>query len=237
MNALTVAYPQNRSLYLLKPLIYSMNIKSKKYLNKVCYYGVLIFCPLLLSTRTYTQETNKSNFSLEIKVNPITASHIGPLKDLIGGASHTGKNYFGLTVKGSYSMSERWSLATGIGYSTQKIITVLPYDGKPGNERTIKDQLQVWEIPLEVNYSISKYFFTYAGPLLHFQQKEVYALDKQAGIGVQIGIGAQIPLNSKFTIFASPSYKMYSLIPFISKRHDDKMQLFGVSFGLKYALN
>ncbi len=213
-----------------------MNIKSKKHLNKLSYYGIFIFCSSFLCTKAYSQDIHKQQYSLEINVSPITTSHIGPLKDLIGGPGHEGKNYFGLSAKVSYSLTEKWSLATGIGYSTQKAVTVLPYDGSPGKEKIITQKLHVWEVPLEVKYNLSKYFFTYAGPLVHFQQKELYGLDKQSGIGAQIGIGVQIPLSNRFSISASPSYKMYSLIPFHTNSHYDRMQLLGVNLGLKYAL-
>lgn len=213
-----------------------MNIESKKHFNKSCYYGLLIFCSSILYTKTSSQEVYKKKLGFEINVSPVSLSHIGPFEMMYGGAGHTGENYFGIAAKGTYSITRKWSLATGIGYSTQKLVTTLPYDGAPGNEKTITQQLQVWELPVLTHYYLSKYFFTSAGPIIHLQQKAVYALDKQSGIGAQIGLGVQIPVKNSFAISLSPSYRIYSLIPFSSTRHDDRMRVLDVNLGLKYSL-
>lgn len=213
-----------------------MNIHCKTLLQRLRNYSLFISCLSLSSHTLSAQELDKNKLSIEINATPFAFSHIGPLIQLIGGPSHSRKNYFSLVAKSKYELSTKWSVGAGLGYSTLNVITTFPGTGLPEDEIRVTERVSIWELPLEVNYALSKNFFTYLGPVLHLQQEAIKSLDRQSGIGGQIGFGVQFPLKNRFSVVASTSYKLYSLIPFNSERHNDRISILGINLGIKYSL-
>ena len=109
---------------------------------------------------------------------------------------------------------KRWPFNTVIGYSTQEVITELAIVNPELERKIYSSNLHVLEIPLEARLSFLKYFYANAGPILHFQPNSNNLVDKQTGVGINIGVGTKVPLSPRFAASLSPHYKMYSLIPF-----------------------
>lgn len=201
---------------------YTKNIKSYIFLSALMLWG----------SNLNAQEDKEKRYSLELSVTPLATVHISPLQSLTGAASHDSGRYIGGLVRAVYKHTEKWSFGTGLGYSFQKVTTTAALVDPNIQQRTHSSNLRIWEIPVEARFGFLKHFYANAGTLLHFQQNTIQNIDKQTGLGLNIGLGIKVPLSKRFGVSVSPHYKMYSLIPFQSGNHYDRTQLLGIGIGL-----
>lgn len=188
---------------------------------------------MLWHTHVNAQENKKRSYSLELSITPLASVHIGPPQFLTGAAGHKSNNYIGGQIRGVYKYTERWSFGTGLGYSTQKVTTTPPLVNPSIGQSTYSSSLHIWEIPMEARLTFFKHFYANAGTLIHVQQNANQHIDKQNGLGINIGAGVNVPLSSKLAVSISPHYKMSSLVPFQSKNHHDRTQLLGIGIGIR----
>lgn len=189
-----------------------------------------------LGTGLYAQEHNSGRYGIDLSITPLSSVNIGPLKSLDGSGSHDSKHYISGLVRGTYQHTERWSFSAGLGYSSQKVTTTSALVNPGIDQIKHSTNLHIWEIPLEARIGFLKYFYASAGPMIHLQQNSNSHVDKQNGLGFNIGVGTKIPLSQSIAVSVSPHYKMYSLIPFQSGNHYDRIQTVGVQIGISYSL-
>lgn len=188
-----------------------------------------------LATSLYAQEHNSGRYGIDLSITPLSSVNIGPLKSLDGSAGHISKNYISGLVRGTYQHTERWSFSVGLGYSSQKVTTTYPVINPNIEQKKYFTSLHIWEVPLEARIGFLKYFYASAGPMIHLQQNSNSHVDKQNGLGFNISVGTKIPLSQSIAVSVSPHYKMYSLIPFQSGNHYDRIQTVGVQIGISYS--
>ena len=196
-----------------------------------------LFIQVFLSFQLGFSQIDKSSPKIGLTLTAISTRNIGPFGNLQGAGSFTSKKYFGMDVSLIYPISNRFSLETGLGFSKQEVA----YQGAivdPMVER-FRDtiNLKIFEIPILANMDIGKYFYANLGPVLHFDVSGQYQnLDRQNGIGAQIGIGAKYNFSRVWTLYLEPAFKSYNLIPFESNNHIDRINQFAVKVGLRYAI-
>jgi len=188
----------------------------------------------LSATGLYAQQNNSGSYDIELSITPLAESTIGPRKSLMGAGSDDSKNYIAGLLRVGYHYNETWSFGAGVGYSHQNITTTSAIVDPSVERMQYSSELSIWEFPLDARVKFLKYLYANAGPLLHFQQNANSYVDKQHGIGFHIGLGAKVPLSQQFAVTLSPHYKMYSLIPFHSKRNYDRVQALGIAVGVNY---
>lgn len=92
------------------------------------------------------------------------------------------------------------------------------------------EKLEMISIPIAANYTLWKYLFVNAGPVLDFQTSE-NSIDSQSGIGYSIGFGGKYHFNN-FLIYVNPNYKRHAVVPFEKEIYPEKLTEFGIQFGL-----
>lgn len=199
----------------------------------------LIFKILLTITSVWgldlnAQEYNKERYTVELSVTPLATVHIGPFQSLTGGASQKSNNYISGVIRGIYRHTAKWSFSAGLGYSSQEVTTSAAIVNPSIEQSKYSSNLHIWELPIEARFNFLKHFYANAGPLVHAQLNSNNHVDKQTGLGINIGLGVKVPLSPSFNISLSPHYKMYSLIPFQTESHHDRTQLLGIAIGASY---
>ena len=206
--------------------------------NKLLYSILLtvVTVSTQLGTSLYAQVHNKGRYGIDLSITPLSSVNIGPLKSLIGSQGNISKNYISGLVRGTYKHTERWSFSVGLGYSSQKVTTTFPVIYPDIEQKQYFTDLHIWEVPLEARLRFLKYFYASAGPMIHFQQQSNSYVDKQNGLGINIGVGTKIPLSQTIAVSLAPHYKFYSLIPFHSGKYYDRIQTVGVEIGVSFSL-
>lgn len=92
------------------------------------------------------------------------------------------------------------------------------------------EKLEMISIPIAANYTLWRYLFVNAGPVLDFQTSE-NSIDSQSGIGYSIGFGGKYHFNN-FLIYVNPNYKRHAVVPFEKEIYPEKLTEFGIQFGL-----
>lgn len=195
---------------------------------------LLLTITTLFALNLNAQEYHRGRYSVELSLTPLASVHIGPLQSLTGGASHESNHYIAGIARGIYKHTDRWSFSTGLGYSSQTIITTGAVVNPSSEQSSYSSNLHLLEIPVDAKIGFLKHFFANAGPILHFQLNSNSHVDKQTGVGMNIGLGVKVPLSRSFEASLSPQYKMYSLIPFQSGNHYDRTQMLGIGIGVSY---
>jgi hypothetical protein len=199
--------------------------------------GIVLTALILSGSFLYGQEQHTGRYGIELSVTPLSAVNIGPFQNLIGSGSHDSKHYVSGLVRGTYKHTDRWSFSVGLGYSSQKVATTSALVNPDIKQDTYFSRLQIWEVPLEARLAFLTYFYASAGPMLHVQQHSNGYVDKQNGLGLNIGVGTRIPLSQTIAVSLAPHYKLYSIIPFQAGKYYDRIQNFGVEIGVSYSLS
>ncbi|GGF37418.1 outer membrane beta-barrel protein [Echinicola rosea] len=147
-----------------------------------------------------------------------------------GGYDNTGFKEFGLRyLKG---INERFSIETGVNYSSSKAIFYPEYMGESVEVR--EEDYHLISVPIYAHYTFWKHFFVNGGPILDFDGSDhPDFIDKQAGIGYSVGIGGKYDFQH-FSLFVNPNFKQHALFPFEKSHNHQKLTEFGVQFGLGY---
>lgn len=94
------------------------------------------------------------------------------------------------------------------------------------------EKLEMVSIPIYANYTLWKYLFVNAGPILDFQTSE-NSTDSQSGIGYSIGFGGKYDFNN-FLFYVNPNYKRHAVLPFEKENYHQRLKEFGIQFGIGY---
>ncbi len=196
-----------------------------------------LFIQVFLSFHLGFSQVEKPSPEIGLSWAAISTRNIGPFENLQGAGSFSSKKYFGMDVSFLYPINNRFSFETGLGFSKQEVA----YQGAivdPMIER-FKDtlSLKIFEIPILANMNMGKYFYANLGPILHFDVSGQYQnLDRQNGVGAQLGIGAKYNFSRVWTLYLEPTFKSYNLIPFESDNHVDRISQFAVKVGVRYGI-
>jgi hypothetical protein len=160
--------------------------------------------------------------------------------DLDGSASFNGKgsDIYGITYQ--RYLSDHFSLETGLEYSKNKIEITPAYYPEThmyvGNVQQVRSvNIEMFTIPVYVNYTFLEYFFVNGGALIDFEinRDEYESPDKQSGIGFGAGIGVQYTLQH-FKFFINPMLRFHAVIPFERENYQQHLVETGVKLGIGY---
>lgn len=147
-----------------------------------------------------------------------------------------GKEAYSIGLKYQRSISEKFSLETGISYSKYSTLIHFVDDGFSGD---IYDNLSTISIPVLLRRYSPKDFFFRFGSMIEFglSRKGEYGItDAQTGFGISIGAGKEFVLN-KFSLDIAPNLDIHSIIPFSSHLFQQKLFVLGLKIGISYSLN
>ncbi|MDG1278409.1 MAG: hypothetical protein P8O16_14090 [Algoriphagus sp.] len=153
----------------------------------------------------------------------------------VGGVEMNTLNEFGFLL--SKSISEKFRLTGGVGYSFGEVRFQPPFCSNCGEEYNLGQisNFRMLSFPIYAEYTLGRYFYAAAGPIidLELSNKETYS--DQSGIGYLIGLGARWKAE-KFTFSIFPNYKRHGMIPFDnSSKFKHVLQEIGVQVGVRYS--
>jgi hypothetical protein len=155
-------------------------------------------------------------------------------EDLDGANSVEIENFVEIGVLLSKSISNKFSLSGGLNYSFAQVkyspnfppcaYCLYGYSHNP--------DFKMLSIPIYAEYSLGKFFYAAAGPLVDFQLSEGNNFSDQSGFGYLVGLGAKLNTEKlSFSIF--PNYKRHNLIPFEKEgNYKQILQEIGVQLGM-----
>lgn len=162
--------------------------------------------------------------------------------DLIGSSSVQIKNFNEVGVLLSKGIGEKFKLTGGLNYSFAQIkyIPNFPPCINCLYGYSHNSDFKLLSIPIYAEYSISRFFYLAAGPLVDFQMSEGNNFSNQSGIGYLVGFGSRVS-KEKFTFSVFPNYKRHGVIerypvnPFDnSDKYKHILEELGIQFGLAY---
>lgn len=156
-------------------------------------------------------------------------------KELEGGASYNGDQYYTLGINYLYPLNKTFNLESGIEYSNYKII--IEPGVNPG--RTLPSQharFSLISIPASIRVNFLKYFFINGGIFLDVDASNSMPIDSQTGLGANLGFGVKYTFKCGVTTFVNPYSKFHSLVAFSSESHQQHLMESGFRFGLMYQL-
>ena len=156
--------------------------------------------------------------------------------ELDGASSVTMKNLKEVGVLLSKDFTEKFSLSGGLNYSFAKV------DFNPNFPPCMdckysyihNSDFRMISIPVYAAYTLGKYFYAAAGPIVDFQLSEGNNFSDQSGFGYLVGLGGKVD-KERFSFSIFPNYKRHSVIPFDnSPKYKHVLQEFGLQFGVGF---
>ncbi|AGA78733.1 hypothetical protein Echvi_2486 [Echinicola vietnamensis DSM 17526] len=159
------------------------------------------------------------------------ADYVYPAMD--GGGSYENANFKEFGIRYLKGISERFSIESGVNYSSSTAIFHPEYRGEPVTVN--EEDYHLISVPIYAHYTFWKHFFVNGGPILDFDGADNPSfIDKQPGIGYSLGFGGKYAFQH-FSLFINPNFKQHALIPFHKNTpHHQKLTEFGVQFGVGY---
>ncbi len=197
---------------------------------------ILILGFFLFPGNLKSQEHKFEKVRIGISLIPLASNSVGPFESVVGGGSLTSSKFFSGMLSLDYPINQRFFISSAVGYSRQQIIA----EGAPNPpNKPSKDtlSLKIFEVPVLAGFHFGRFFYANLGPMIHFDlSKKQEFMDKQNGLGLQLGIGVDWDLSSSFSLQLEPGLKAYSLIPFESGNYPDRIMSLGIKIGAKYVL-
>lgn len=131
-------------------------------------------------------------------------------------------------------INETFSLETGMEYNLIKLKSYAE-NSLLANDTSFSS-LSMIEIPMAFRAEFADFIFFTGGVLLDFDLNSSAPISKQSGVGLMAGLGLNYDFKMGLSLFANPSVKLHSLVPFTSWENHQRIMDFGVKFGLMYRL-
>lgn len=158
-------------------------------------------------------------------------------EDLDGASSVTIKNFKEVGVLLSKEIGKNFTLTSGVNYAFAKVEFSPPQCPDCFPENTLyahNPDFGMLSIPVYAEYTLGKYFYAAAGPVVDFQLSKGNNFSDQSGVGYLVGVGAKLDAEKlSFSIF--PNYKRHNVISFEKEgNYKQVLQELGVQFGVGY---
>ena len=178
------------------------------------------------------QQRNLSK-KIGLTVSPIGESDPIRFSELEGTGSYKSKKLFSFGISYIYPINNWLDIETGVEYGKHNIDSKSNYP--PEGVKVSNADLSLINIPLTVRANFVNYFFVNGGLLLDLETSSSNNIDKQSGVGVVLGVGAQYQFNNGLGLFINPYSKMHALIPFPSEKYHQRLLELGVRIGVTYS--
>ncbi len=196
----------------------------------------IFFC-FLFPLNLLAQDSNTKDIQIGIAITPLSVRNLGPLESVEGGGSLSSKKYFSAELTLLYPLKGIWGLQTGFNFSRQQVAIEGAVVNPDVDRYRDTSLLKQFEIPILGTAQFGKLFYANFGPLLHFDfSGNQSVMDKQNGIGLQLGIGANWNMSRNFSLQLEPVAKLYSLLPFQKENVQDRILMGGIKVGVRYSL-
>lgn len=165
-----------------------------------------------------------------------SGSSISRKESLVGSSSVEMDKVQELGIILSKEIGEKFKISTGVNYSFGKVAFTPGCMGcfAPQNLYLHNPDFQMISIPMYGEYSLGKYLFATAGPLIDFQVSEGNNFNDQSGLGYMFGLGARA-FAGDFIFSLFPNYKRHGVAPFEQPESPKFIfQELGVQFGIGY---
>lgn len=185
-----------------------------------------LFSALFIAMATIQAYSQNAN---EISIYyGISDSELLRKEEIVGAGNHEISNLNEFGVKYLIQLKNNFSIELGMNFlkADLAIHSAPTFPLSP----TRYEKLKMISIPIAANYTLWKYLFVNAGPVLDFQTSE-NSIDSQSGIGYSIGFGGKYHFNN-FFIYVNPNYKSHAVVPFEKEIYPEKLTEVGIQFGL-----
>lgn len=196
----------------------------------VCFY-LMLFAIVVADAQTEFDKSSKLGL-----VFGTGGMEVVNFKQLSGSGGRDGKGYFVAGISYIKPLKKWFSLETGLEYSHYKIkASSAPMPGMWywGTEASLI------AIPVNARFNFLKYFYGQGGLLFDIDVSKKDDIDKQTGIGINLGLGAQYNFKGGLSLFLNPYIRNHGLIAFNPPREifsNDMIWESGVKLGILYAL-
>lgn len=177
-----------------------------------------------------------SQSGLEVKgYFGVSRTLVGPNADVVGAGSVEVDGFREIGVLLSKMIGQKARLNAGVTYVMGNAQFNPPFcGGCYWNEDYPQTRFEMVSIPVYAEYSLTKFLFVAAGPIVDFQLSDGNNFDEQSGIGYLVGLGGKVHAE-KFTFSVFPNYKRHAVIPFDKPEgYKDFLQELGIQFGVGY---
>lgn len=198
-------------------------------------FVVIVLWPVSVAM---AQSDMQKKIKIGLSLTPVGVQDVGPKETLDGGGSTESSGLFGMGAVLQYSFNHKWSLETGLEFSRQRIVrTGAFHPAEPAYEG--KSTLKIWELPVMARFNFVRFLYVNGGLMFHVDGSgKGSEVDKQDGVGLQAGLGANIRLGNGFSVFVNPMIKRYSVLHFQDHgNYPDRVLSGNVKLGVMYRLN
>jgi len=124
--------------------------------------------------------------------------------NLDGAGNYNTKYYYSCGIDYSRMLSEHWDLCSGIGYTYNHMLVQPTEDGR---FPTIKSNLKLVTIPVQLKYRFGNFFFLNGG--LFFNVSSTQSSDKRNMLmGCGLGLGYEYEFNSGILLTLNPFVRL-----------------------------
>ena len=197
---------------------------------------LICIASLLTCSLNAQNDTSKSTKGqIGITLSSLGTNDVANNHTLDGGPGYFGDKYYSIGVSYIYPLNHTFDLETGIEYSNQKILVESAV--MPTNVHTSAiSKLSIISFPVSIRLNFLKYCFINGGLFLGTDMSSSSPIEKQNGIGTNLGLGLKYDFKCGFSTFVNPYAKMHSLISFSSSDNHQRLMESGFRFGLMYRL-
>jgi hypothetical protein len=203
---------------------------------KKCKLYLVCIASLLTCTLNAQNDALKTTKGLiGITFSSLGTNDVANSQDLIGGPGYFGDKFYSIGISYVYPLNHTFDLETGIEYSNQKILVESAVMPTNAHTSTIS-KLSIISLPVSIRLNFLKYCFINGGVFLGSDMSNTSPIEKQNGIGTNLGLGLKYDFKCGFSAFVNPYAKMHSLISFSSSDNHQRLMESGFRFGLMYRL-
>lgn len=184
---------------------------------------LLFLASILVSTQCQSQSKNSFSFHYTLTKSALIRTTV-----LDGGGEYSNKSSYELGLRLNHKLSRKATLEMGLDFlkATVTITSSLPGNGSR------QENLNLFTVPVLINYSFKPNYFLTSGILISLQNKE-NSFDKQSGIGFSFGLGRKFFTNS-FYFFLNPKIDINTIIPFAKENYHQRLIELGLRMGVGY---
>jgi hypothetical protein len=151
-------------------------------------------------------------------------------QDLVGGPGYRGDGFKTFGISCLRQLNRTFDLETGIEFTDLKIVVEpnlpLIYGGTSSRAK-----LSLINIPATLRLNFLKCFFLNGGVFLGIDMSNSSPIDRQNGIGANLGLGLKYSFKS-LSVYVNPYSKIHSLLSFSPAKNHQRLIESGFKFGV-----
>lgn len=200
-------------------------------------FVLFLLCMAFIIPTSYAQNdaSKTTKGQIGITFSSLGANDVANTQDLIGGPGYFGDKFYSIGISYIYPLNHTFDIETGIEFSNHKILVesnVIPSSVKTSSI----SKLSVISLPVSIRLNFLKYCFINGGLFLGTDASSTSPIERQNGIGTNLGLGLKYDFKCGISAFVNPYAKMHSLISFSSSDNHQRLIESGFRFGLMYRL-